>query len=501
MDIDFDSVPLTAADSFAVEARDPFSDQVAEERYFLDENRKLSLNKLIHLAPHYRLIAVEGPAGVGKSCLLAQFVARTGDNWRVGVIRCHSLTDSDEFLRDLTTQIGVRVNPKWSRQETLEELGLYMQQLGRSGRRAIMVLENADLLGEEVIALLQGLLRDEGSQTGLDLILSGVSESLAKVLAALPQPAEYTVRIDPLDEQATADYVRHRLAIADAGHELNAFSDSVLRRIYKRSQGIPAQINQQAREVLAKSHGGGHRLAMNLPLRWLGIGVLIAGAGAVLIWQDKINQLFTPAVQPSATVSEEVAAVQSLPVPQLRGDIRREEVESPVTLDEPVAADATAPAATPVIDVPVAAVSAIKPSPMAESKPNTESAPVAAATKTAPLAPAPVAEASTKPKIEVAANGKPNQAWLLAQGGNHYTLQLMALEDAAKVQDFIKARKIEKDSATFQVRRNGKVLTVLVYGSYPSQEQAQKAAATVAQDWGVSKPWIRNFDSVRQAAK
>lgn len=500
MDIDFDSVPLTAADSFAAEARDPFSDQVAEERYFLDENRKLSLNKLIHLAPHYRLITVEGPAGVGKTCLLAQFVARTSENWRVGVIRCHSLTGSDEFLRDLATQIGVRINPKWSRQEMLEELCLYMQQLGRSGRRAIVVLENADLLGEEVIVLLQGLLRDEGSQIGLDLILSGVSESLAKVLAALPQPVEYTVRIDPLDEQATADYVRHRLAIADAGHELNAFSDSVLRRVYKRSQGIPAQINQQAREILSKSRGGGRRLTMNLPLWWLGIGVLIAGAGAVLIWQDKINQLFTPTVQPLATVSEEVAAVQSLPVPQLRGDIRREEVEPPpMTLDEPVAADTTALAATSAIDAPIA--TANKPAPVIEAKSKTESTPTVAMAKTIPAAPAPVAEQPTKPKLEVAANGKPNQAWLQAQGGDHYTLQLMAMEDAAKVQDFIKTRKIEKDSATFQVKRNGKLLTVLVYGSYPSQEQAQQAAATVTQDWGLSKPWIRNFDSVRQAAK
>ncbi|MBI3773189.1 MAG: AAA family ATPase [Gammaproteobacteria bacterium] len=500
MDIDFDSVPLTAADSFLVEARDPFSDQVVEDRYFLDENRKLSLNKLIHLAPHYRLIAVEGPAGVGKSCLLAQLVARTSENWRVGVIRCHSLTGADEFLRDLATQIGVRVNSKWSRQETLEELGFYMQQLGRSGRRAIIVLENADLLGEEVIALLQALLRDERSQIGLDLILSGVTESLAKLLAVLPQPAEYTVRIDPLDERATADYVRHRLTIADADYELGAFSDSVLRRIYKRSQGIPAQINQQAREVLAKSRGGSRRFATNLPWRWLGISVLITGAGAVLIWQNKINQLFTPSAQPTATVSQEVAAVQPLPVPQLKGDIRREEAES--TPAEPVA-EVTAPAAKPVIDAPVASTATTKPAPMVETKPKTEFAPAAAvaATKAAPVAPAPAAEAPTKPKLEVAANGKPDQAWLQAQGGNHYTLQLMAMEDAAKVQNFIKERRIEKDSATFQVKRNGKLLTVLVYGSYPSQEQAQKAATTVMQDWGLNKPWIRNFDSVRQAAK
>lgn len=498
MDIDFDSVPLTAADSFAAEARDPFADHVAGDHYFLDENRKLSLNKLIHLAPHYRLIAVEGPAGVGKSCLLAQFVARASENWRVGVIRCHSLTGEDEFLRDMAAQIGVRVNLAWSQRETLDELGHYLQQLGRSGRRAIIVLENADLLGTDVIALLQVLLRDERSQTGLDLILSGVAESLAKILAVLPQSVEYKVRVDPLDEEATAEYVRHRLAIADADHELSAFSDSVMRRIYKRSQGIPSQINLQSREVLSKSRGGGRRFAMNLPWRWLGISVLIVGAGAVLIWQNKINQLFSPLPQPTTMVSEDVAAVESLPIPQLRGDIQREEAEPSVPVES---SGGEVSASPPTIDAPIAAVAVTKPAPVLETKPRSAPGPTVAPPQTTPVAPSLVAEAVTKPKLDVVVNGKPDQAWLQAQGGEHYTLQLMALEDDAKVQDFIKARKIEKESATFQVQRNGKRLTVLVYGSYPNQEQAKKAAATVAQDWGVSKPWIRNFDSVRQAAK
>lgn len=500
MDIDFDSLPLTAADSFPGEVRDPFAAQVAEERYFLDENRKLSLNKLIHLAPHYRLIAVEGPDGVGKSCLLAQFVARVGESLRVGVIRCHALTDTEEFLRELTAQIGVRVNPKSSRDEVLEELGLYLLQLGRSGRRAIIVLEDAELLAEGVIALLQVILRDERSHDGLDLILSGVSEPLAKVLAALPQSVEYTVHIEPLDEQATADYVRHRLGVAGAEDQLILFKDSVLRRVHKNSRGLPAQINLLGQEILAKARGGGHRRSVGLPpLRWLGIGVLILGAGSVLIWQDKINELVSPSATVNhAAVSQEVVVTAPLPVPEMQGDIRRDAASPP-----PAAAEATTD--VPASEQARAAVApTVTPSvPPGEIKPEpapTTPAPAAKAELANPVAPAPVAEASAKPKLDVE-NRKPDQNWLQAQAGNHYTLQLMAMEDAAKVQEFVKSRKIEDDSATFQVKRNGKVLTVLIYGSYSNQQQAQQAASTLMQDWGVDKPWIRNFNSVRQAAK
>ena len=112
--------------------------------------------------------------------------------------------------------------------------------------------------------------------------------------------------------------------------------------------------------------------------------------------------------------------------------------------------------------------------------------------------PEPTPKAKPKPVPPAKVELSPQLQWLMAQADSHYTLQLMALVDKKTVQGYVDQWKIADQSATFPITRRGKVLTVLVYGSYPSRADATRAAGNLPRSWEVGQPWIRTFSSVRK---
>ncbi|ALP54187.1 hypothetical protein Tel_14145 [Candidatus Tenderia electrophaga] len=478
---------------------------------YLEESRKLVLNKLLHLAPYSEVLLLLGEPGVGRTTVLKAFMQRAASTWRVSFVGANALMDGESFLRRMAQGFELELGDAVAVDDVLWEIERYLQALGRSGRRAIIVVDDAHLLSDDVILMAEKMLRDERADDGFSLVLSMRQEQGVKLdrFAVLKERLAYTIRLEPLSRKEVDGYLRHRLAAMDAQPDMLLTPETVA-AIHHDSGGLPERVDRLAHELLVKQNktvtpGG----ARKRPLLTVGAVVVIGVVAAtVLLYQDEINRMLEPPAQQSA--SQEMAEQTPPGAIDDQGDggsavMRGEAV---ATLED----EGGSPLDLPVPEETIVGQAEQAPPPahmeLGTVGQSQVSAPEAIEPEAGQTPPAPPTEPpqqtarteSATPAPQPAPQLTPQMQWLMDQPEDYYTLQLMALVDRGDVIDFVARHGIAEQSATFPITRRGKVLTVLVYGSYPSRAAANRAAAELPRPWGVGQPWVRRFAGVRQDA-
>jgi len=486
---------------------------------FVDDARKLNLNKLLHLAPYSEVLLLVGEEGVGKSVLLQQFVARAKQLWKVVHIPSSSLMTPIDVARQIVHGFGLPSAGVDDVADLLSDIGRYLQALGRSGRRAIIVVDDVHLLQAEVVRLLETILDDERSSNALGIVFS-IDASQAENFqrfSILQDKLAYTLRFEALSEAGVAQYIRHRLEQAGRSEAMPLFADAVVQQIYDKSGGLPGAINDLAgkrlsNQMLAGRAGSGFRLGIWVPAV---LGVVIVSV--ILVYQNDINQLMQSSVEEAPVAANApqqapMAAVNDMPaeppasskpvlvatanVAEKTPDVANMTMgELTNTLSEGVEVKAIEEVALPKAQPVVESVAQPAAQPkvlalvQAASKPVTEPAVEVQRPEPKPL----VKKSEAKP----AAVKKP-KGWIELQDPNGFTMQLMALRDEAKVKAFVDrySKELKGKSEIFYIKRKGKILTALVYGSYPSHAEVTAASKTLPKAWG--KPWVRSFASVQK---
>ncbi len=486
----------------------PFDEGVAPGEFFVDQVRTLSFNKLVHLAPYSELLLVCGPYGVGKTALLQQFVAKAADTWRAALIQVReSDSDADLLLKIIERIEMPLVITDESRGMLLDSLARFLESLGRSGRRAIIVIDDAQNLDAGQLAMLGALLSDYRVDNALSLILAAPAEFAPRVKAVkeLASRLTYTLELQPLGVDEVERYISHRLAMNGAAAEGRLFTPEVVEEIHLQSEGYPARINHLVRNVLQT-----HKIErVRRPGRGSGVGRWsMVGAGAVVIvlivlFQDEINRFYSASeaqqgvavVDPigASQISDESALVTDLKN-SVDADGARRSIVSPggagvIVVPAPVVGEALSEEAmSEPAEPPAELLAAIK-LPVAE-----EGNPAAVEARTLLSTPGPETAAEEKEERPALTE---EQQWLLSQPETNYTLQLMALKDDKRVRNFADKHRLRGRSAVFFTTRKGHRLAVLVLGSFSSQMQAKEAAAQLPRGWGIRQPWVRSFASVQ----
>jgi DamX protein len=115
--------------------------------------------------------------------------------------------------------------------------------------------------------------------------------------------------------------------------------------------------------------------------------------------------------------------------------------------------------------------------------------------------PAPVRDATPKkPKVEQQAKsaGVKQEAWLLKQSPEDYTLQLIGLRDAQGIPRFIKRHSLNGQAAYFRTSHQGQPWFVVLYGVYPNRSAAVKARSTLPPKLRSTGVWPRSFGDVQK---
>ena len=93
--------------------------------------------------------------------------------------------------------------------------------------------------------------------------------------------------------------------------------------------------------------------------------------------------------------------------------------------------------------------------------------------------------------------GPAGMAWIMEQPGTNYTLQLSASSDRGNLQALRKRLKLQP-FGIFSFVREGKQIYALVYGSFPTIQEARQAGAALAENGYKEQPWPRTFASVQK---
>ncbi|MEJ2214223.1 MAG: SPOR domain-containing protein, partial [Gammaproteobacteria bacterium] len=80
-----------------------------------------------------------------------------------------------------------------------------------------------------------------------------------------------------------------------------------------------------------------------------------------------------------------------------------------------------------------------------------------------------------------------------------YTVQLLATSEKKGLIGHIDKNGIKGEMIVFETQRNGKKWYALLYGVYPSREQAIKARDSLPKSYKASNAWVRSVISIKSS--
>ncbi len=90
------------------------------------------------------------------------------------------------------------------------------------------------------------------------------------------------------------------------------------------------------------------------------------------------------------------------------------------------------------------------------------------------------------------------ETWVRTQNSNNYTIQLIALSSEERILKYTQKYNLESKTVYFKAMRDGKLLYILISGSYDDRRSAQQAGEQLFQTIQEGKPWIRKFSTLQE---
>lgn len=191
-------------------------------------------------------VQLTGEVGTGKTTLCRVVLEQVPENTRIALILNPMLSPA-ELLRAVCHELEISIEgTDGSLQQLQERLNSYLLERHAEGERVVLIIDEAQNMsreGLEQIRLLTNL--ETATDKLLQIILIGQPE-LRDVLSRpelrqLAQRITARYHLDPLNEEETEAYIRHRLQIAGAEH--CPFTDDGLHAVFQTSEGVPRLVN------------------------------------------------------------------------------------------------------------------------------------------------------------------------------------------------------------------------------------------------------------------
>jgi general secretion pathway protein A len=202
-------------------------------------------------------IQLTGEVGTGKTTTVRTLLARAPQGAEIALILNPKLSPL-ELLQSLNEELGIPCAAGAGVKLLVDALNAYLLDAHAAGRRVVLIIDEAQNLSAETLEQVRLLTNLETeSRKLLQIILIGqpeLRELLARSeLRQLAQRITARYHLEPLDRDDSAAYVRHRLAVAGATHEL--FSPAALRELHRLSGGVPRLMNVLGDRALLAAYG------------------------------------------------------------------------------------------------------------------------------------------------------------------------------------------------------------------------------------------------------
>ena len=348
-------------------------------------------------------IVITGEVGAGKTTLVRALLRELNPAEVVAAQVANTQLDAFDLLQAILTAFGVRTDGM-GKARLIATLEAFLTAVAASGRRALLVVDEAQNLGPQAIEELRMLSNFQLGHHGLlQSFLVGQPELRHQLqtgaMEQLRQRVLASYHLGPLDAEETAAYVQHRLRHV-GWKERPRFEPAAFRALYQRTGGIPRRINTLANRVLLAAYLGDAAL----------LGETLVNAAA-----DELQQeIQAPHMRPPMPVAPPTVVKPIAPMPAGRPRVQpAERAEVPRTESaQAVHPESTpAPARRPAAPVERAAAVPVS-APTARAAAPAHIAPAAvlttplSAAASAPAAPAPASAVVTlaaTPDIELPA--------------------------------------------------------------------------------------------------
>ncbi len=191
-------------------------------------------------------IIITGVVGTGKTTLVKNLFAELDTNKLVAAQLTNTQLNADELVGAVCAAFGLAIDGL-TKAELLSRLEEYLVQIHTSGKRALLVVDEAQNLplhGLEELRMLSNFQRNEISL--LQSFLLGQAEFrdilVVPELEQLRQRVIASYHLEPFDESETKQYVEHRLRTAGWKNSPH-IEEGAFRQIHQRTAGVPRRIN------------------------------------------------------------------------------------------------------------------------------------------------------------------------------------------------------------------------------------------------------------------
>jgi general secretion pathway protein A len=258
-------------------------------------------------------ILLTGEVGTGKTTLLNKFLEWLRKEKISSAFLFNPRLTVSEFFDYVMGDFAIPC-PSTQKSKVLHELNQWLLARYRNGQTAVLVIDEAQNLSDELLEEIRLLTNLETTtQKLLQIVLSGQPELEEKLkdprVRQLRQRITLRCRTHPLTLEETHSYVAHRLRLAGADGRA-IFTPEAVEKLYQYSRGIPRVINLL----------GDHALISGFADQKLSIPT---GAVDEIAREFELDEI-APIVQPGETGGESVRLVEALKtVANLRDQLTR----------------------------------------------------------------------------------------------------------------------------------------------------------------------------------
>lgn len=224
----------------------PFSTGNAEPVFFAGLPQQEALARLRFLVRNGRRLGlVLGQRGGGKSLLLELFDQECrAESWSVAGLNLLGMS-----VRDFHWQLAIvlKAAPRTS-DDSLRLVRRWHEQIQQhqlQDKRTVLLLDDADQAGADVLTQLTRLVQMPPAQVGnLTIVLAANSDETHRLGKRLVDLVDLRIDLEPWEEADTVGYLQE--ALVAAGAERPVFDERALAEIHHLSAGVPRQVNRLA---------------------------------------------------------------------------------------------------------------------------------------------------------------------------------------------------------------------------------------------------------------
>lgn len=518
------------------------------EDIFSTPESEARLDLIKHLIENSELVPlVRGMSGIGKSLLASRLQSGAPKNWAV----CHFSADSMMQPERLLAHIARCNGLPDAKEDNIKRLVVRFEMLRKRGTIPVLLIDDAQELPPTSLITLLRLYERQVSGAPLVSLVLFANEQIDMLLSTpqlqimSPQSIQ-VIDLPPLTREEADTYMDYLLKIEGLDRGL-ALNESHMTRIYRETRGAPGPLANAILEAFGEEGTASKPILgkLNQPFVW-GTASLAVLLLLVLVFQESLNQLFTPdvslpdervanaeiahAAEPSAQTNNKPQAQIFLPKPETAGPAKVVEAPSVVQINpaseivqQPPAVSSIVTEAVPETSVPelvehesasepdgVTQDAAVEPTPSTPIDDQAVEVPgqqVAKANLESEVRDEPVAAPDVPPAaqpesaVEVKISTKPtvlrSLEWLRERTPGSYTIQILAVENVESIQPVIDKHQLQGKAFSVRTERQGRAWYPLLLGEFPNRTAAVEAIKQLAPDLQKGGAWARSFASLQ----